>query len=478
MKHKNTKKITFDDYSKLLQETNFIQYGNIKGTIFFTPESFWVWKQIQNFLNQRFNALGIEDVAFPSLISKKALESEKKHIVGFAPEVLKITHVGIDKLSEPFYLRPTSEVVFAQYFRQVIKSYRDLPILLNQWVNVWRWEQNTKPFFRNVEFLWQEGHTAHFSDNNAVHFCRQIDTIYQDLINNFLLIPTFSGIKSDLEKFPGAKTSWSLETLMPDGQFLQMATTHNLSQTFAKAFDIKFLNATNQLIYPFQTSWGVSTRLLAGLIMTHMDEYGLKFPAHLAKIQIVVFGHLPLNLKSHQKSSIQSYIDQFLTTLNDYRFIYIDVNQTKKSLGYWQKYYWKKAVVVQIVIGRLEMQRNDVTYYLRNNVSVVNVLKRDSWPLALPNLFKQHNQELFTIANNFQTERIVMIDNYQKYRAINPKNAAYSVTFCGLKACELIIKNETSTVSRVLIPIQSSIHKTCFHCQKPAIYTALFGRSY
>lgn len=466
----------FDKYSQLLLETNFIQYGTIKGTIYFTPNSFWLWNQIQTFLNQRFTSLGIENVAFPSFLSGEELAKEHRHVAGFAPEVLKITTAGDHKLQQPFYLRPTSEVIFSQYFKQVLRSYRDLPLLLNQWSNVWRWEQNTKPFFRNTEFLWQEGHTLHSNQLQALQFSNQIFQIYQDLITNFLFVPTFAGMKSTLEKFAGAKTSWTLEALMPDGQFLQMATAHHLAQNFTKPFQVQFLDQTNILQHPHQTSWGVSTRLLAGLIMVHMDDHGLKFPSYLSKTQIVVLGYLPINLSPAARAKLQSYVDQFLQLLGAYRFLYLDVQTTKKTLNYWQNYYWKRGVPLQIVIGRLEMERGTISYAVRNSPSQTEVSPLADWPLKVSTIFKTYNQILFANAQKQHTERVIEITNYDEYQKITPKNAAYSVPFCNSIECELAIKNATNTTSRLLMETKS-IQK-CFRCQTKTQYLALFGRSY
>ncbi len=467
---------TFADYSQLLLETNFIQYGTIKGTIYFTPNSFWLWKQIQTFLEQRFASLGIENVAFPSFISEAELAKEHRHIAGFAPEVLKITAAGDLQLQQPFYLRPTSEVIFSQYFKQILHSYRDLPILLNQWTNVWRWEQNTKPFFRNTEFLWQEGHTLHLNQANALQFGNQIFQIYQDLISNFLFIPVFAGAKSNLEKFAGAKTSWTLEALMPDGQFLQMATTHHLDRNFSKAFQVQFLDQQNNFQHPHQTSWGVSTRLLAGLIMTHMDQYGLRFPSYLSKIQIVVLGYLPVNLNPSVRAKLQTYIDHFCELLDAYRFLYLDVQASKKTLNYWQTYYAKRGVPLQIVIGRLEMERQTISYTIRNLPTQIAVAPLVDWPLKVSTLFKVYNQILFAHAQKHHTDRVVELSSYAAYQKTNPKIAAYSAPFCNTTECELAIKNDTNTTSRLLMSTKGMLK--CFRCQTKTQYLALFGRSY
>ena len=472
----SSKRVSFADYSTLLQTTNYIQYGKIKGTLFFTPKSFWLWTQIQNFLDRQFAKLKVENVHFPSFITKEALAKEAHHVAGFQPEVLEITRAGTKQLKEPFYLRPTSEVLFAQYFCQVVKSYRDLPLLLNQWVNVWRWEQNPKPFFRNIEFLWQEGHTLHGHKAQALALCQKIYQIYQDLVHKFLLIPTFKGNKSPLEKFAGANETWALETLTPDGQFLQLATVHYLGQTFAKAFRIQFLNATNHLATPFQTSWGVSTRLLAGLIITHMDHYGLKFPFHLAKTQIVVFGYLTTTLTIDQRQQLKVYINSFLATLTEYRVVYCDLSTTKKSLSYWQKHYWQEGVALQITLGNTELAAQKITYQTRHQPNQVQQVLRTNWVTHLPQVIQNYNQALFDVAQNYQRSHVVPITNYAQYQAIPVKDAAYSVTFCGRTVCEQAIKADTGTVSRVLIPYP--VPGTCFRCQKPASFTAFFGRSY
>ena len=275
-------------YQNVLTDADAFIYGPAKGSIFFLPFATAVWNQIKSYLNSRFSKLNVEEVNFPSLIPLSAFEAEKDFAQGFNPELYLIKQIGPKEISDPLVLRPTSEILFSHYFQQKIKSYKNLPVLLNQWCSVYRAEQNTKPFFRNSEFLWQEGHTLHLNEAAARDFILKIHQVYCDLISDQLALAPLSGLKTELEKFAGAQESLTHEIIMPDGQVLQSATSHYLGDNFTKSYQIKIQNKENNFVHPVSTSWGISSRIMGALFMAHGDDFGLVLPPKIAPCQVFI----------------------------------------------------------------------------------------------------------------------------------------------------------------------------------------------
>lgn len=461
-------------FVELAQQTALFAYGPTKGTIFLTPNGYHLWSQMQKYLDQAFASVGVENVYFPSLIPLSLLKKEAKHVAGFAPELFLINKIGDKEIEEPLALRPTSEVLFCTYFQKVIKSYRHLPLLLNQWVNVWRWEQNANPFLRNTEFLWQEGHTLHVDQKDALAFCEKIKTIYKNFFEKHLFLPVFSGQKSEAEKFAGAETTWTLEVLLPDGQFLQVATVHYLGQNFTKAFKIRFLDRQNQINLPHQTSWGISTRAIAALVQSHRDRAGLVLPLSFAKIQVAI---LAIHPRNDQEKSVA--IDRYRQVVAEQlrplgvKIIQPDTKAKNFSLHYQEMEL--KGVPIRLEIGIQEFQTQTVTYVLRSD------LKKQRTTLSefknnFSKIVEQMHNDLFSKAQMRMQGARKAVSTFGQYLPLT-KDQAFEVYFCNLVECEAKIKALTQTVSRLIWPNVNQDQK-CFHCQKPAPYIAIFGRSY
>jgi len=275
-------------YLDIIKVADLAEHASVKGCMIIKPYGYAIWENIKDILDKKIKETGAENAYFPLLIPEKLLQKEADHVEGFSPECAVVTHAGGKKLKEPLVIRPTSETIMYETFSRWIESYRDLPLLINQWANIVRWEMRPRLFLRTTEFLWQEGHTAHQSEEEADKKARQMLEVYKDFLENYLAIPVVSGIKSESEKFAGAKNTYTVEAMMQDGKALQMGTSHNLGDNFAKAFNIKFLDKNEKRKYAWQTSWGVSTRLIGGLIMTHSDDKGLVLPPKIAPIQVVI----------------------------------------------------------------------------------------------------------------------------------------------------------------------------------------------
>ena len=280
-------------YTDIVKKADLIDYASVRGCMILRPYGFAIWELIQKELDKKFKETGHENVCMPMFIPESLLQKEKDHIEGFAPEVAWVTHGGSEKLAERLCVRPTSETLFCEHYANVVESYRDLPMLYNQWCSVVRWEKTTRPFLRSVEFLWQEGHTVHATEEEAQEETLRMLNIYADFCKDFLAMPVIKGQKTDKEKFAGAKSTYTIESLMHDGKALQSGTSHNFGDGFAKAFGIQYTDKENKLQYAHQTSWGMSTRLIGGLIMVHSDNNGLVLPPNIAPIQIVI---LPINM--------------------------------------------------------------------------------------------------------------------------------------------------------------------------------------
>ncbi len=474
---KNVHKIPF---IKLCQAAKLFHYGPGKGIIFFLPNSYQIWEKMQRYLDGKFSNLGVQNVYFPSLIPLSLFEKEKQHIKGFSSEFFTVARAKKQQaFKDKFVLRPTSEVIFSSYFHHFVHSYRDLPLLLNQWVSVWRWEENPNPFLRNMEFLWQEGHTIHANKNEALSFCQKIRDEYQKFFTDYLAIPVFIGQKSQLEKFAGAQITWTLETILPDGQFLQLATVHYLGQTFTKEFKVQFLNQNNQLNLPFQTSWGVSTRAIAALVQTHSDGLGLVLPFDIAKHQIFV---LPIYGKTTvwERKKIDLYCQKIKSKLSTFGLNFWEFTNDQNFSIQCQKAELM-GVPIRIEVGMKELNEQKITYILRHDLKKVTV-HQEFFYQNFYQIVAKLKKDIFETAQKKINEKIVKIVSFDTYtKAV--KDKAFQVYFCNQIDCEKEIKNLTKTVSRFLWPKLVSKGETsslfkCFKCQKETNLLAIFGRSY
>ncbi len=455
-------------YTDIVLNTDLISYGAVKGTMIFKPYGYAIWENIQRFLDVELKKVGVKNVYFPLLIPKTLFNKEKDHIEGFSPEIATVTKVGDKILDEELYIRPTSEVLFGTFFSKEIQGYRDLPLLYNQWVNVLRWEKTTRPFLRTSEFLWQEGHTIHATKQEARDFTLKILDIYAEFVQKKLLLPVIKGQKTEREKFAGAEETYTIESLMYDGQVLQCGTSHYFGQNFSKAFDIKFANQQNELENAYSTSWGVSSRLIGGIIMTHSDDNGLVLPPAIVPTQIMI---LPISNEHQQLQAVQ----KLQTELQEYR---CEIDKSDKSFGFRVANAEIKGVPLRIEVGPRDLEQNQVTIARRDT------FEKFSIPLAavketVAKLLSEVATNLYQRALDNRQQRTQKIRTYDDYlKALAKGNGLFLVPFCGRVECEDVIKAETQTTSRC-IPFDIESQKTvCFHCGQPATNLVYFARAY
>ena len=374
-------------YTDIIQEAELADYSPVKGSMVIRPYGYAIWENIQKYLDNRFKETGHKNAYFPLFIPKSFIQKEAEHVEGFSPELATVTHAGGKKLEEPLIVRPTSETIINHMFAKWISSHRDLPVLINQWANVVRWEMRTRLFLRTSEFLWQEGHTAHASKEEATNEALQMLDIYEEFVEEMAAVAVIKGLKSDMEKFAGAEKTYSVEAMMLDKKALQAGTSHELGQNFAKAFDIEFSDENNKLQNPYQTSWGVSTRLIGMIIMAHGDDKGLKLPPNLAPIQIVI---VPIIPNEDKAKIVNEKVKEVHKLLQNYR-VEID-DRTEVSPGYKFNEWELKGVPLRIEIGPNEVNENKVV-----------ISRRDIDKSKADILFENINHEIEKLLLDIQT---------------------------------------------------------------------------
>ncbi|WP_342252516.1 proline--tRNA ligase [Spiroplasma endosymbiont of Amphibalanus improvisus] len=455
-------------YTDVCLQAELFTYGPVKGTIIFKPLGYAIWKNIQNYLNDKFIELGVEEVYFPLLIPKSLINIEKEHFEGFTPELATVTKIGEKKLEEDLCIRPTSETLFSNFFANEIKSYRDLPMKYNQWSNVMRWEKNTRPFLRTSEFLWQEGHTLHTNKIEAQKFTSIILNIYNDLMINILSIYPIVGKKTEKEKFAGAIDTFTIETLMHDGQSLQCATSHYLGQNFSKPYKITFENKDQKLENCYQTSWGTSTRLIGAIIMTHGDDNGLILPFNLAPIQIeiILVKETEVLLKYAKKIMSEGH--------SEYR---IKINDSNKSFGFKIAESEVKGTPIRIEIGPRDLENNSVIVARRDTGEKLVVKLENIWS-KLKTIKKDYHDNLFEKNKKNIDNRIQKFENIEQYiNALEKNNVLALVPFCNRKSCEEDIKKKTQTNSRCIIKDDNRL-TPCFNCKTKTKLLVYFAKAY
>lgn len=480
VKNKNIT-IRADDFAKwytdVIKQAELCDYGaengSVAGTIIFRPRGYAIWENIQQLLNQKFKVLNIENVMLPLLITEKTLQVEKDHIKGFAPECATVTKVGDNQLLESLIIRPTSEVLFCRHFAKIISSYKQLPLLYNQWCNVVRWEKNTKPFLRTSEFLWQEGHTIHNNEKEAKDFTLAMIKLYADFVEQQLAIKVIVGTKTIYERFAGAKITYTIESMMQDGQALQVGTSHYFGQDFAKVFNIKFSNKINQQEWAYQTSWGISTRLIGALIMAHSDDLGLVLPPIIAPQQIMILNLVPKNEK------VKIIVEKVYKILSPYfRTI---INDENKSFSYKKSESQVKGIPIMIAIGEQEFANQELKLILRHNLDTISTKFNDEKLLVttINQQLKIINKDLFTNSQKKLTATLKELTTFSEYqKLVKTHKGFFIVPFCNQITCEQAIKSLTGTTSRC-IPLESyKAVNNCFKCQTPNSVWTYFARSY
>ncbi|HZR42335.1 MAG TPA: proline--tRNA ligase [Ktedonobacteraceae bacterium] len=462
-------------YNQVVRKAGLADYAPVRGCMIIKPYGYAIWENIQRLLDARFKETGVENAYFPLLIPRSFLEREAEHVEGFAPEVAWVTRGGGEELEEPLAIRPTSETIIGHSFSKWIQSYRDLPVLINQWNNVMRWEKRTVLFLRTAEFLWQEGHTAHRTLEEAEERTRMMLEVYRAFAEEDAAIPVVPGRKSENEKFAGALRTYSIEGMMGDGKALQSATSHNLGTNFAQGFDIQFLDSDGQRKYCATTSWGLSTRMIGGVIMVHGDDAGLILPPRIAPYQVVI---VPIWRKEADKSAVSEQIARIEKMLKGKVRLKVDTSENTPG---WKYNEWElRGVPVRMEIGPRDVANNSAMLVRRDN-RVKESVSVDALETRLPALLEEVQRGLHQRALEFRQKNTHYTDNYDEFKQIIAEKRGFvRVKWAEDSAAELAIKEETKATLRV-IPFdqpEGGVHGKCIYTGKPATCEAIFARAY
>ena len=458
-------------YTDVVLKTEMVDYGPVKGTMVIRPYGFAVWELIQQQMDKRFKDTGHSNAYFPMLIPESFLAREAEHVEGFAPEVAWVTQGGNEKLQERLVVRPTSETIICDMYSKWVHSYRDLPLKLNQWCNVVRWEKSTRPFLRTSEFLWQEGHTIHATEEEAREETLTMLDVYREFAENVLAIPVFTGRKSEKEKFAGAAETYSIEAMMLDGKALQAGTSHYLGDHFSKVFDIKFLDRDGQLKYVYQTSWGTSTRMIGGVVMVHGDERGLKLPPRIAPVQVVI-----VPVAAH-KEGVNEKATELYSLLKGAQ-IRVNLDDRDASPG-WKFNEWEmKGVPLRLEIGPKDIEKNQCVL-VRRDTHEKTFVSLDNIEKTVADMLDDIQKNMLEIARKHRDAHTTHAENWEDFKtAIENRNFVFA-PWCGETECELAIKQETGASTRN-IPFENHGAEgcTCVHCGKKAATKIYFAKSY
>jgi len=461
-------------YNQVIQRAEMADYAPVRGCMVVRPYGWALWENIQQALDKRFKATGHVNAAFPLFIPMSFLEKEKQHVEGFSPELAVVTIGGGEKLEEPLVVRPTSETIIGYMYSKWIKSYRDLPVLINQWGNVVRWEMRTRLFLRTLEFYWQEGHTAHATAEEAVEETVRMLNVYTDFAINEAAVPVIPGKKSETEKFAGAVDSYTIEAMMGDTRALQAGTSHFLGQNFARAFEIQYLDPNNSLQYCWTTSWGLSTRFIGAIIMTHGDDQGLILPPRLAPIQIVV---VPIYKNDQEQSKVFAAVQQVEKQLSAWRFK-VDL-RTEVTPGFKFNDWELRGVPLRIEIGPKDVDHGVVTLARRHlpGKAGKSTLPVDQLSNQIGNVLDEIQAALLERATHFRDEHIFDPNNYEELKEVVQNGWAFS-WWCGSAECEARVKEDTKATTRCMPLDQPEGKGTCIVCGKPAQRKVYFARAY
>lgn len=455
-------------YTDVVVKTELVDYGPVKGTMVIRPYGYAIWENIQRELDKRFKALGVKNAYFPMLIPESYLKREAEHVEGFAPEVAVVTYAGGAELQEKLVIRPTSETIICEMYSKWMQSYRDLPIIINQWANAMRWEKTTRPFLRTSEFLWQEGHTVHATEEEAMEETIRMLGVYKEFAENVLAIPVLTGRKTDKEKFAGAVATFGMEAMMLDGKSLQAGTSHYLGQNFAKAFDMQFLDKDGVRKYGYSTSWGVSTRLIGALIMAHGDERGLVLPPMVAPVQVVI-----VPVAAH-KGGVTEKAREVLSALLA-RGIRAEIDDRDASPG-WKFNEWEmKGVPVRLEIGPRDVENKQAAVFRRDTLEKF-FLPLENIAEAAEKLLGEVQANMLEKSRKNRDARIVYAkDMGELFAGVENKNFV-KAGWCGCRECEDKVKELTAATARVIAEGETS--DTCVACGKKAKHTVIFARAY
>ncbi|MDY0178145.1 MAG: proline--tRNA ligase [Bacilli bacterium] len=457
-------------YTDVCLKAELMDYSSVKGFIIYRPYGYAIWELIQSYLDRRFKETGHENCYMPLVIPTTLFNKEKEHVEGFAPETLICTIGGKNKLDDPLIIRPTSETLFCEHYAKIISSYRDLPKKYNQWCSVVRWEKTTRPFLRGSEFLWQEGHTMHESEVEARTETLAMLEIYDDLGKDLLAIPFVKGQKTNKEKFAGAEETYSIEALMPDGKALQSGTTHYFGQGFSKAFNVAYQSKEGKLEHPYQTSWGVSTRLLGSVIMAHGDDNGLVLPPFLAPIQVVV---VPI---AQQKPGVIPAAREIYDILKR-AGLRVKLDESDKTPGYKFAEWEMKGVPLRLEIGPRDIENEEVVLSKRNTGEKI-VVKTISLVETIEKLLNLIHKEMYEKSHRYLLNHIQEVRDFDELNAALDKGGYAKVMWCGDEGCETKIKELTTATARCMPFNQEPFDDKCLVCGKKATKVVLFAKAY
>lgn len=456
-------------YTDVVKKAELIEYSSVRGCMIIRPTGYAIWENIQKELDSAFKATGVENVYMPMFIPESLLQKEKDHVEGFAPEVAWVTHGGMEELTERLCIRPTSETLFCDFYADIIHSYRDLPKLYNQWCSVVRWEKSTRPFLRSTEFLWQEGHTAHATEEEAEERTIQMLDVYADFCEKVLAIPMIKGLKSEKEKFAGANSTYTIEALMHDGKALQSGTSHNFGDGFAKAFDIQYTNNENKLQYVHQTSWGMSTRIIGAIIMVHGDDSGLVLPPRIAPTQVMV---IPIN---QNKDGVMDAAVKLKDKLASYR---VKLDNSDKSPGWKFSEQEMRGIPLRVEIGPKDIEANQAVI-VRRDTREKAIVSLEEIEAKVGEILTQMQSDMLERARNHRDSHTYTVSTMEEFeKTVAEKPGFIKAMWCMDEACELEIKEKTGATSRCMPFEQEHISDNCICCEKPAKTMAYWGKAY
>ena len=458
-------------YTDVVKKAELMDYSSVKGCMVIEPYGYAIWENIQREMDARFKKLGVQNVYMPLLIPESLLQKEKDHIEGFAPECAVVTEGGGEKLAEKLFIRPTSEVLFCEHYQKVIHSYRDLPKLYNQWCSVLRWEKTTRPFLRGMEFLWQEGHTMHETAEEAEEFTLKMLHVYDEVYRDVLAIPPVIGKKTEKEKFAGAEATYTLEPMMHNGVALQGGTTHYFGDGFAKAFDITFTGRDNGLHHPYQTSWGMSTRLIGAVIMVHGDDSGLVLPPKIAPIQVAI-----VPVAQHKPGVLEKAAELRDRLADKYR---VKLDDSDNSPGWKFAQYEMQGVPLRVEIGPKDIE-NGQCVLVRRDTREKQFISLDQLEAAVEQGLSDLHDAMYQRALKNLEEKTFTAATYEEFLdTAQNKPGFIKAMWCGDSACEDKIKEDTGGVKSRCIPFEEEhLSDVCVCCGKPAKHMVYWGRQY
>ncbi len=477
MNDKQVKEITSRDidfakwYTDVVKKADLVDYSNVKGSMIIRPYGYAIWENMQKILDKKFKETGHENLQMPMFIPESLLQVEKDHVAGFAPEVAWVTHGGSNELEERMCVRPTSETLFCEHFKKIINSYRDLPLLYNQWCTIVRWEKTTRPFLRSREILWQEGHTMHSSKEDAMNETLKMLKVYEDFQKNILAIPVFTGRKTDKEKFAGAEETYSIEAMMYDGVALQNATSHYFGTGFAKAFDIKFLNKENKYEFPYQTSWGCTTRMIGSLVMVHGDDRGLVLPPRIAPYKVVI---IPIG----DDENVINALDKITEDLKD-SLVTFKIDNTNKTPGFKFAEAEVKGYPIRLEIGKRDLANGYVTLVRRDTLEKIQVSVDDA-AIKINELLINIQNDMYEKAKERRDSMLYEANDYEEMTELAKKPGFIYTNWCGNVDCENKIKDELGLKSRC-IPFNNNEpdgNKKCVCCGNAATTKIYWAKQY